>query len=96
MARHDHDDVSQTQAEQRRSARSVTARESIAAGQRTPSCSSTTAALSKPTQGDVFADTAADLAESANVEEAHCCDLGNMLLHRQFRIEQNAKVTHDV
>jgi len=46
--------------------------------------------------GDVFADTAADLAVSANVEEADCCDLGNMLLHRQFRIEQNAKVAHDV
>jgi len=46
--------------------------------------------------GDVFADTAADLAESANVEEADCCDLGNMLLHRQFRIEQNVKVAHDV
>jgi len=46
--------------------------------------------------GDIFADTAADLAESANVEEADCCDLGNMLFHRQFRIEQNAKIAHDV
>jgi len=46
--------------------------------------------------GDAFANMAADLAESANVEEADCYDLGNMLLHRQFRIEQNAKVAHDV
>jgi len=30
------------------------------------------------------------------VEEADCCDLGSMLLHCQFRIEQNAKVAHDV
>ena len=37
-----------------------------------------------------------DYCNSVNVEEAHCCDLGNMLLHRQFRIEQNAKVAHDV
>jgi len=37
----------------------------------------------------------ADLAELANVEEADCCNLYNMLLHRQFGIEQNAKITHD-
>jgi len=86
------------QAEQRRSALSVTARESTAAGPRTPSCSSPTARYQSQhkADSDVFADTAADLAESANVEEADCCDLGNMLLHRQFRIEQNAKVAHDV
>jgi len=42
-------------------------------------------------------DTAADLvAELANVEEADCCNLGNMLLHYQSGIEQNTKVTHDV
>jgi len=40
--------------------------------------------------------TTADLSESANVEEADCCDLGSMLLHRQFRMKQNAKVAHDV
>ena len=53
-----------------------------AVGLLTPSCSSPVAAT--------------DLAESANVEEADCCDLGSMLLHCQFGIEQNAKVAHDV
>jgi len=47
MARHDHDDVSQTQAEQRRSALSVMARESTAAGPQTPSCSSPTAYMNE-------------------------------------------------
>ena len=59
MARHGHDDLSQAQVEQRRSAPSVTAQVSTAAGLRTPSCSSPTAALSKPhkADGNVFADT---------------------------------------
>jgi len=35
-------------------------------------------------------------AELANVEEADCCDLGSVLLHRQFGVEQNAKVAHDI
>ena len=46
--------------------------------------------------GNVFADMGVDLAESSNVKEADCCDLGNTLFHRQFGIEQNAKVAHDV
>jgi len=75
------------------------AQDSTAVGPLIPSCSSPTARRYQSqhkADGNVFTDTAADLSESANVKEADCCDLGNTLFHRQFGIEQNAKVAHDV
>jgi len=57
MSGHGHDDVSQTQAEQRHSAPSVTAQASTAAGPRTPNCSSPTRRYQSQhkADGNVFA-----------------------------------------
>ena len=80
IARHDHDDVSQTRAEQRRSALSVTARVLTAAGPRTPSCSSP-----KSNRGVIRANTRRmvtslptrrQIWRSRRMWKAHCCDLG--------------------
>jgi len=88
MARHDHDDVSQTQAEQRHSALSVTLESRLrqAREHRVAVVQLRRYQSQHKADSDVFADTAMDMAESANVEEADCCDLGNMLLYHQFRI----------